>query len=472
MSSHQPVAEVDSFLASHPDTEAVDLLLPDINGVVRGKRIERNALSKVFENGVAMPASVFSLDITGNTIEECGLGLEIGEPDRPCLPVAGSLTTTPWQKRPMAQLLMNMYEGDGSPFFGDPRHVLARQLEHIRALGLTPVVAVELEFYLIDQNRDQLGKPQPPISPKTGQREGHTQVYSINDLDSYDQFLHDIADYTAAQGIPADTAVAENAPGQFEINLKHQDDPLAACDNAILLKRVIKAVAEKHGMEASFMARPYEDEAGNGLHIHISMLDEQGHNIFSGDSFAGDSTSGDSDKAREGQIYSKKLEHAVGGLLDMMADSMAIFCPNVNSYRRLQPGYYVAMAPTWGVDNRTVAVRIPAGPANARRIEHRISGADANPYLVMAALLAGVHHGLTSAIEPPAPVEGNAFATERENLPNRMPETLARLRSSELIEHYFGADFVNLYATCKEAELAEFERHVTTLETRWFLSTL
>jgi len=456
MSSHTPLAEVDTFLATHPAVEAVDLLLPDINGVVRGKRIERDALQKVFRDGVAMPASVFSLDITGNTIEACGLGLEIGEPDRPCKPIAGSLTGTPWQKRPMAQLLMNMYESDGTPFFGDPRHVLARQLERLKAMGLTPVVAVELEFYLIDQNRDQYGKPQPPLSPKTGKREGHTQVYSINDLDNYADFLHDIAEYTAAQGIPADTAVAENAPGQFEINLKHQDDPLAACDNAILLKRVIKAVAEKHGMEASFMARPYEDEAGNGLHIHISLLDEAGNNVF----------------AEAGKPYSQQLQFAVGGLLNMMADSMALFCPNVNSYRRLQPGYYVAMSPTWGVDNRTVAVRIPAGPDAARRIEHRIAGADANPYLVMAALLAGVHLGLTEQIEPPAPVVGNAFATPRETLPNRMAESLETLRNSSRIQQYFGAPFVDLFATCKGAELAEFERHVTSLETQWFLSTL
>jgi len=456
MSSHTPLLEADTFLASHPGVEAVDLLLPDINGVVRGKRIERDALHKVFKDGVAMPASVFSLDITGNTIEACGLGLEIGEPDRPCKPVSGSLVATPWHKRPMAQLLMNMYEGDGSPFFGDPRHVLAKQLERLKALGLTPVVAVELEFYLLDQNRDQFGKPQPPLSPKTGQREGHTQVYSINDLDNYADFLHDIAEFTAAQGIPADTAVAENAPGQFEINLKHQDDPLAACDNAILLKRVIKATADKHGMEASFMARPYEDEAGNGLHIHISLLDDAGNNVF----------------AESGKQWSEKLEHAVGGLLTLMADSMALFCPNVNSYRRLQPGYYVAMSPTWGSDNRTVAVRIPAGPDAARRIEHRIAGADANPYLVMAALLAGVHLGLTEQITPPAPVLGNAFATERENLPNRLPDTLAQLRSSERLQQYFGAPFINLFATCKEAELAEFERHVTSLETQWFLSTL
>ncbi len=456
MSSHSPRLETDTFLASHPDVEAIDLLLPDLNGVVRGKRIEREALSKVYKEGVAMPASVFSLDITGNTIEECGLGLEIGEPDQPCKPVASSLTTTPWQKRPMAQLLMNMYESDGSPFFADPRHVLAQQLDRLKALGLTPVVAVELEFYLLDQNRDQHGKPQPPLSPKTGKREGHTQVYSITDLDNYADFLHDIADYTTAQGIPADTAVAENAPGQFEINLKHQDDPLAACDNAILLKRVIKATADKHGMEASFMARPYENEAGNGLHIHISLLDSDGNNVF----------------AQSGQPYSDKLQHAVGGLLAMMADSMALFCPNVNSYRRLQPGYYVAMAPTWGVDNRTVAVRIPAGPDAARRIEHRISGADANPYLVMAALLAGIHHGLTAQITPPAPIVGNAFATERENLPNRLPDTLDALRNSDLIREYFGSRFVELFATCKASELAEFERHVTTLETQWFLSTL
>ncbi len=456
MSCIENSSEPIDFIKKNPDIEAIDLLIPDLNGVIRGKRIERDGLTKVYSHGVNMPASLFSLDITGNTIEECGLGQEIGEPDRICKPLPNTLTRASWQRRPMAQLLMNMYEEDGSPFFGDPRHVLARVAAHFKALGLTPVVAVELEFYLLDKERDADGKPQPPLSPKTGKREYHSQVYAMDNLDDYADFLDDISRITAEQGIPADTAVAENAPGQFEINLKHQADPLAACDNGILLKRVIKAVADKHGMEATFMAKPYEDDAGNGMHIHVSLLDETGNNAFSA----------------QDQLYSETLEHAVGGLLQLMPASMALLCPNVNSYRRLQPGYYVATTQSWGIDNRTVAVRVPAGPANARRIEHRIAGADANPYLVMSAILAAIHYGISQRCDAGEPIEGNAFESELEPLPTRMSEALDALLEDKILQRYLGEDFVELYHTCKQEELASFERHVSALETEWCLKTL
>ncbi|MBY4678179.1 glutamine synthetase family protein [Marinobacterium arenosum] len=444
------------FLTENPTIEAIDLLIPDINGVIRGKRIERDGLSKAYVNGINMPASIFSLDITGSTVESCGLGLEIGEPDRTCRPQPNTLTTTPWQRRPMAQLLMSMYEEDGSPFFGDPRHVLAGILARFQEMKLTPVVAVELEFYLVDRERNPQGQPQPPLSPKNGKREHHTQVYSIDNLDDYADFLRDIARFTAEQNIPADTAIAENAPGQFEINLQHQDDPLAACDNAILLKRVIKAAAERHGMEASFMAKPYEEEAGNGMHIHVSLLDQQGNNVF----------------ADAEQPYSRTLQHAIGGLLELMPASMPLLCPNVNSYRRLQPGHYVPTAPTWGIDNRTVAVRIPAGPKTATRIEHRVAGADANPYLVMSAILAAIHHGISNQCDPGERAEGNAFANRQAGLPTRMAEALALLRQDQLLSNYLTPAFVELYLACKEDELAQFERHVSPLETQWYLSAL
>ncbi|WP_286240074.1 glutamine synthetase family protein [Neptuniibacter halophilus] len=453
--SHQQ-GEVDQFLEQNPGVEAVDLLICDLNGITRGKRIERASLSKISRSGAAMPASIFSLDITGKTVEECGLGLQIGEPDRICKLLPGSLSLAPWQRRPIAQALMNMYEADGTPFFADPRHILASVVERLHQQGLYPVVAVELEFYLVDRERDANGRPQPPISPRTGKREEHTQVYSINVLDEYSDFLEDIAQMTAQQNIPADTAVAEYAPGQFEINLKHQRDPLAACDNAILLKRVIKAVAEKHGMEASFMAKPYAGEAGNGMHIHASLVDEQGNNLF----------------AEAGKEMSQLMEHAIAGLVELMPESMAFFCPNVNSYRRMRPEYYVPMAANWGIDNRTASVRIPAGDEQAKRIEHRVSGADANPYLVMAVILAAIDHGIRHQLQPEARVVDNAFDQDGANLPLRLVDSLDQLQRSDVLKSYLSEAFVDLFITCKQAELAEFERHVTELESQWFLTTV
>ena len=231
-----------------PECELVDLLLPDMNGLLRGKRITRDALEKVYADGVCLPMSLIATDITGNTVEETGLGYDIGDEDRICRPVPGSLRPVPWSPRPMAQLLLSMEDAQGGNFVANPREVLKRVLERYRARGLKPVVAVELEFYLFDQHLDADGVPRTPVNPVTGRRNSSTQVYYMEDLNDYRGFTDGVAAACRAQGIPADTAVAEYAPGQFEINLKHRDDALLACDEAVMLKRAIKAVAQQQGV--------------------------------------------------------------------------------------------------------------------------------------------------------------------------------------------------------------------------------
>jgi len=447
------LTEVENFLEKHPEVEAIDVLISDLVGFARGKRIERSSLKKVYKNGLNMPATIFSMNVLGETIEECGLGQEIGEPDMLCKPIANTIHMASWHERPIAQLLMSMFNHDNSPFYADPRNALAAIVDQLAAKNLFPVVAVELEFYLLDKNKDKAGNLQPPISPKTDRREEHTQVYSVDTIDDYSSLLDDINRVCIEQNVPTDTAVAECAPGQFEINLKHQADPLTACDNAILLKRIIKAVADKHNFDASFMAKPYSTEAGSGMHIHVSVLDENGDNVF----------------ADENKEYSETLEHAIGGILDLMSASMPLLCPNVNSYRRFMPGYYVAMAKNWGVDNRTVALRIPQGPKNATRIEHRVAGADANPYLVMAVILASIHHGIENKIAPREISTGNAFEDDCEALPLKLDIALAALRKDNKLTHYFGQDFINNYLIAKQKELEQFDMHISDLEVKWYL---
>jgi len=457
MSDNGPASEAQRFLSNHPEIEAVDLLISDLNAIARGKRIEKVNLDKVYSEGVNLPCSVFSMNILGDTIEECGLGLEVGEPDLVCRPVANTLHIASWQKRPIAQVLMSMFNKDGSPFYADPRHILNNIYDKFKQMKLTPVVAVELEFYLVDKQRDENGRIQAPISPKTGLRDQHTQVYSLDTLSEYGDFLEDISRICAEQDVPADTAVAECAPGQFEINLKHQADPLLACDNAILLKRIIKAVADKHGFDASFMAKPYGHEAGSGMHVHVSLYDENNNNIF----------------ADEHQQYSQQLEYAIGGMLALMPSSMALLCPNVNSYRRFQPQFYVATKQNWGVDNRTVALRIPSSGKSATRIEHRISGADANPYLVMSVILASIHHGLSNRIEPAsAPSTGNAFEDDTKALPTSFAFALLEMAKGSPLTEYLGQEFSKIYLTAKQAELEQFESHITELETQWYLTNV
>ncbi|HAG17996.1 MAG TPA: glutamine synthetase, partial [Pseudomonas sp.] len=247
--------EANAFLKEHPEVQYVDLLITDMNGVVRGKRIERASLHKVYEKGINLPASLFALDINGITVESTGLGMDIGDSDRICFPIPNTLSKEPWQKRPTAQLLMTMHERDGAPFFADPREVLRQVVSKFDELGLTICAAFELEFYLIDQENIN-GRPQPPRSPISGKRPHSTQVYLIDDLDEYVDCLQDILEGAKEQGIPADAIVKESAPAQFEVNLHHVADPIKACDYAVLLKRLIKNIAYDHEMDTTFMAKP------------------------------------------------------------------------------------------------------------------------------------------------------------------------------------------------------------------------
>ncbi|WP_233350196.1 glutamine synthetase family protein [Kushneria phosphatilytica] len=457
MVDDMPDDEATRFLAAHPDATHIDLLISDLNGVIRGKRIPRDNLQKAWQEGIHLPASLFALDISGNTIEETGLGLETGDGDRRCVPVPGTLTLAPWQRTPTGQLLMTMLDTDGSPFEADPRQVLNRVLTRFLARGIRPVVALELEFYLIDLQRDEHGMPLPPCSPLTGERARQSQLYSISELDEYQAFLEDIASAARAQALPLDTALKECAPGQFEINLLHGDNALRACDDAVMLKRLIKGVAINHGFESTFMAKPWGEEAGSGTHVHISLIDSVGNNLMAD----GDAPLG-----------SQLLHQAAAGMLELMPESMAILAPNLNSYRRFQPELYVPMAPTWGFDNRSVAVRIPAGPPAAKRLEHRVAGADVNVYLLMAVLLASIEYGIHHELTPPAPIEGNAYTSVPPGLPDSWGKALDTWASSTVLREAMGEQFHHVYLTNREAERAQARQAVSALEYEWYLRTV
>ena len=447
-------ADARAFIAAHPEIRQVDALLPDSCGVLRGKKVPIAGLPKLFTEGAGFPGSVYATDITGSTVEETGLGFEEGDADRPCRAIPGTLATVPWARRPTAQVLLAMSEPDGRPFFADPRAVLAKAVEGLAADGLRPVVAVELEFYLVDRRRDSAGRPRPPRAPETGRRQSTTQVYGIDELYEFDDLLGEIDDAAREQGIPVDAAVSEYAPGQYEINLHHCDDAVRAADDGILFKRVVKSVAHRHGMEATFMSKPYAERSGNGLHIHLSLLDAKGGNVFAAEDPAGTAA----------------LRHAIGGLAATMPDAMALFAQNVNAFRRFQPGSYVPHAPTWAVNNRSCALRIPAGPAADRRVEHRVAGADSNLYLVLAAVLAGAHHGLRNKIDPGPPVAGNAYKTIPQALTPSWYDALERLEASEILSDYLGAEYLRVYLALKRAEWARFQATITALEYDWYLA--
>ncbi|KFA98019.1 glutamine synthetase family protein [Vibrio sp. ER1A] len=439
---------IERFIEHHPDVTTLDLILFDMNGVVRGKRVPLSQLNKVLEQGICLPASVFALDICGETVEETGLGFEKGDGDRICRMVTSSLVTTPWQEN-SAQAIVTMFEPTSNqPFFADPRHVLEVQLDKLATKGLKPCIAVELEFYLQDLEPDEAGNPQPPLMPISGERMTQTQVYSLEELDEFKAFLDEVIETCNAQNIPADNITAEYAPGQFEVNLKHTSDVLLACDQAMLLKRVVRAVAKKHGFYANFMAKPYTEYAGNGCHVHISLQDDVGNNVF-----------GENEEL---------LLNAIAGVLAHLEDSMAIFAPNANSYRRLQPNMFVPLHATWGWDNRTVAVRIPASGTEDKRIEHRLSGADVNPYLTVAVLLASIIDGIENKLTPPAPIEGDATLLELPMLPISWDMSLHEFENSQFMKSSFGEEFCKVYLANKKHEQARFSAQVSPLEYQWY----
>ncbi|WP_060584471.1 glutamine synthetase family protein [Aeromonas schubertii] len=446
--------EAAAFFQQNPDLQYMDMLLPDLNGILRGKRIPIGSLEKL-EKGCYFPVSVFALDINGNTVEEAGLGQDLGEPDHRCIPIPGTLMPAASDPERVGQMLLTMLDDDESALNIEPRNILKRQWEALKAQGVHPVVAVELEFYLIDRERDEDGRIQPPCSPVTQRRDIGAQVYSVDNLNDFDDFLQEVHSVAEQQGLPLDGAVAEAAPGQFEINLRHTDDVLAACDQALALKRLIHGVAERHEMEATFMAKPYPDQAGSGMHIHISIVDKQGNNLFS-------DAEGDD---------SPLLLHAVAGMIDLLPSSIVLLAPNVNSDRRFQPGMYVPLHASWGHNNRTVALRIPCGDRQDRRIEHRVAGADANPYLVVATVLAALQHGLDNRLQPPPPVVGNGLIVEGDSFPFRMSDALTAFEECDVLKRYLGEEFCHIYYICKNDELLQFERHVTELELNWILKT-
>jgi len=448
-------AEDARALAAVAGCEQIDLLLPDTNGLLRGKRITRDALEKVYRDGVCLPMSLIATDITGNTVEETGLGYEIGDEDRICRPIPGTLRPVPWATRPSAQLLLEMEDGAGGRFEVAPRAVLQRVLARFAALGLVPVVAVELEFYLFDAAPDAHGRPQTPRDPHSGLRSDSTQVYYLQELDEQRAFIDAVAAACQAQGIPADTAVAEYAPGQFEINLRHRNDAVAACDEALLLKRTIKAIAQQQHRLASFMAKPFAAQAGSGLHLHVSLLDREGRSVFAGTP----------------QAPAEAMLHAIAGLQAAAPASLLLFAPHANSYRRFVPNAFVPLNDSWGFNNRTVALRIPHSDAANMRIEHRIAGADANPYLVTAGVLAGMLDGLEQRRLPGPATTGNAYAQIEAASPS-WRAAIEQFLGEAFIARHFGERFRHIYGQQKRREMLDFNAQVPDLDYTWYLRTV
>ena len=382
-----------SWLDDHPEIETVCTAIADLNGQARGKRMPRATADKVFKGQGKMPLSALNVDVLGQDIEDSPLVFETGDRDGVLRPTERGALPMPWLDSNAALLPVWMFTEDGAPFAGDPRHALERVLARYSEKGWRVTAATELEFYLIDD--------EPGTTSPLGERMGAgTEILSLQALEAHDAFFSELYAACAAMGIPADAASSEAAPGQFEINLVH-GPAMKAADDAWLFKMLTKGLARRYGMTATFMAKPMPEESGNGLHVHFSVLDAEGRNVFDDGTDAG----------------TDLLRQAVAGCLGSMADATLIFAPHGNSFERLVPNAHAPVGVGWAYENRTASIRIPAGPGAARRIEHRVAGGDANPYLLLAVILGAAMDGIDQELAPPPPLEGNAYEIDLPQLP-------------------------------------------------------
>ena len=441
------------WLRKHPLVRTIRVAAVDLNGQARGKRIPARFADRVVKDGTRFPMSVLNLDIWGEDIENSPLIFEAGDADGVLMPTERGFVPMPWLEAPTALLPLWMFRENGRPYEGDPRHALSAIVNRYKALGLSPVVAMELEFFLIDDSGKTL---QVPPSPRSGKRRKAAETLALRALDAFDIFFTDLYDACEAMDIPADTAISEAGLGQFEINLMHGDDALRAADDAWLFKLLVKGLARRHGFAASFMAKPYPEYPGNGLHTHFSVLDAAGRNIFDNGTPEG----------------SEMLHHAIGGCLAAMADSTLLFAPHANSYDRLVPEKHAPTGVCWAYENRTAAIRVPSGSATARRIEHRVSGGDINPYLMLAGVLGAALIGIEDKIAPPPAITGNAYALDLPQIPDTWEAAITTFEHSAIIGRIFPAELIRNLVLTKRQELHYMNELSPTEQVEVYLDTV
>lgn len=425
-----------SWLHDNPHIKTIRVAASDLNGVARGKRMPTKFAQDIEKSGTRFPLSVLNLDIWGEDIDDSPLVFEAGDPDGVAMPTDRGFVPMPWLDSPSALLPMWMHREDGSAFDGDPRQALASVLKRYKARGLTPICGTELEFYIVDDSGKDL---QVVPSERSGKRRPGAEILSLRALDGFDNFFTALYDGAEAMDIPAETAISEAGLGQFEINLSH-GEAMKSADDTWLFKLLVRGVARQHGFAASFMAKPYPEYSGNGMHVHFSVLDENGKNIFDDGGDAG----------------TPALRHAIAGCMKALPASALILAPHGNSYDRLVPNAHAPTSICWAYENRTAAIRVPGGHHKGRRIEHRVAGGDVNPYLMLAVVLGAALTGIEDGELPPEPITGNAYDQGLPQLPSSWADAIDRFETDARIGRIFPAELIrNLIAT-KRQELQAF----------------
>lgn len=438
MSSH-----IQDFFKDHRTSE-VEAIIPDMAGIARGKIMPAEKFA--VDAGMRLPESIFLQTVTGDYPLDTDSAMSPAEIDVVLKADPRTVREVPWAAEPTAQVIHDCFYSDGRRVMMAPRHVLRHVLELYEARGWQPVVAPELEFYLVEPNIDADYPLKPPIG-RSGRAEPGRQSYSIAAVNEFDPLFDDIYAFCEKQDIEIDTLIHEDGPAQMEINLLH-GNALDLADQAFLFKRTAREAALRHKIYATFMAKPYAKEPGSAMHIHQSIVDSKtGHNIFS-----------------EADGTPSRLFFAhIAGLQKYLPAAMALFAPNVNSYRRISRLQTAPINVQWGYDNRTAGLRVPVSSPQARRVENRVGGADANPYLAIAASLACGYLGMIENLQPTEPIAGSAHDLPF-SLPRSLDEALRQLRDCEELIQVLGEPFVEAFAIVKESEYEVFLQVISSWE--------
>ena len=443
-----------ALLERHPQCKTLFAAICDQNGILRGKRYPITSIEKLLSGQVRLPLSLCHVDVWGANIASKLPDFLAGDCDGDCVWTGRTPLPTTWADDQALLVPLTMSDDSGAPFLGDPRRVLEWVLEKYREAELRPVVAVELEFYLTVVNGET---PNAPPAPSTGEPLLPGSALPLSELEHFDAFIDDVYAACEAQEIKLDATIAECGAGQFEINLHHSEDVLKATDDALYFKRLVKSVAQKHNLMASFMAKPYLGQPGSGMHIHFSLLDGNNQNLFADGTVNG----------------SESLLHAIAGALRALPSSLLIFAPHINSFRRFEADSHAPTHITWGYEDRRAAIRIPGGDAKAKRIEHRVAGADANPYLVTAAVLSACLQGLQSKQPEPSPLrESDDDKSSNNPLSNNWQQAQIGFADSDIVKALLPAEFITMFSACKSQEIETFRNHLSAFELSTYLGTI
>ena len=430
----------------------VECLISDLTGIVRGKISPTSKF--VQERGMRLPESVLLQTVTGDYVDD-DIYYSLLDPadiDMFCRPDPNAVFVVPWAAEPTAQVIHDTYDKHGNPMELSPRNILKHVLALYAERGWQPIVAPEMEFYLTRRCDDPDLPLQPPIG-RSGRQETGRQSFSIDAANEFDPLFEDMYDWCEAQGLDLDTLIHEEGTAQMEINFRH-GEALHLADQILVFKRTMREAALKHNVAATFMAKPITDEPGSAMHLHQSVVDAQtGQNIFSN---------------ADGSMSELFLHH-VGGLQRYIPELLPLFAPNVNSFRRFLPDTSAPVNVEWGEENRTVGLRVPDSDAQNRRVENRLPGADANPYLAIAASLLCGYIGMVEGIEPSAPVKGRGYERRNLRLSLNLEAALERMESCAALEQYLSARFIKAYVAVKRAENENFKRVISSWEREFLL---